>query len=232
METPYYHQSLDEFYKILGVDKDATYEEIKKAYNQPYELFEKASKRVTAVLSEARENLWSQVTKAEDEKKAVKKTKLLSLWESLNKETIGGYRTFEQIFNPKWLNKTVSIDSAFEEMQEIFKIQCADVSAIVALKSEFQVSLLEYYKDGHSLIEVITYNNRLQAQKQAQIEREEQSRINNQTIATNENLPQNNEFEKEAEEIRRVEFWVEGTPDKIKQLGQYIRDNGLKYGRI
>ena len=206
--------------------------EIKKAYNQPYEVFEKASKRVTAVLSEARENLWSQVTKAEEEKKVVKQSKLCSLWESLNKESIGGYRTFEQIFNPKWLNKGFKIEQAFEEMQELFKQQCTDVSAIVSLNSEFQVSLIEYYKDGHSISEVIAYNNRLNAQKQAQIEKEEKSRANIQLKQETENLPQNNNTNEEMEDIIHIEFWVEGTQEQLAELGKYIREHGLKYGRI
>lgn len=217
--------------KIIKLIEDKR-KEVKKAYNQPYDVFEKATKRVTAVLSEARENKWSQITKAEDEKKAVKQTKLRALWEQINSKTLGNYRTFEQVFNPKWLNKGVKIETALEEMEEIFKSQCADVSAIVSLNSEFQVSLIEYYKDGHSISEVIAYNNRLNAQKQAEIEREKEIRANTQPIEQKANLTQNNEPDEEMQEIRRVEFWVEGTPEKIKALGQYIRENGLRYGKI
>lgn len=207
--------------------------EIKKAYNQPYEVFEKASKRVTAVLTEARENLWSQVTKAEEEKKLVKQSKLRALWDSLNKEAIGGYRTFEQIFNPKWLNKTVSVESAFEEMQEIFKQQCTDVSAIWALKSEFEVSLVEHYKSGHSISEVISYNNRLQeAQKQAEIQKSWTSKGNTQTKEETANLPQKNEPSEETEELIRMEFFVECTNEQLQGLGKYLREHGIKYGRI
>lgn len=204
----------------------------KKEYNRPCDIFEKACKRVTAVLSTARENLWSQVTKAEDEMKAIKTTKLRSLWANLNKEAIGGYRTFEQVFNPKWLNKTVSLESAFEEMQELFKQQCADVSAIWSLKSDFEVSLVEYYKDGHSISEVITYNNRLQAQKQAQIQRGKESRTNTQGKSQSENMPQKNEPNQEMQDIVRIEFWVEGTSEQLTMLGKYIREHGLKYGKI
>lgn len=208
--------------------------EIKKAYNQPYEVFEKASKRVTAVLSAARENLWSQVTKAEEERKAVKQTNLRALWESLNQESIGGYRTFEQIFNPKWLNKGVRIEQAFEEMQEIFKEQCADISAIVSLNSEFQVTLIERYKDGYGVADIITYHNRLTAQKQAQIEREQEIKANTQPTEKIEESPKNNvpiEVEKDADEYK-INFWVAGTKEQIKQLGEYLRANGLAYGRL
>ena len=207
--------------------------EIKKAYTQPYEVFEKASKRVTAVLTEARENLWSQVTKAEEEKKLVKQSKLRALWDSLNKEAIGGYRTFEQIFNPKWLNKTVSVESAFEEMQELFKNQCSDITAIRSMKSEFEVSLIEHYKSGHSISEVISYNNRLQeAQKQAEIQKSWTSKGNTQPKEETANLPQKNSSNNENEEVLYIEFWVEGTTEQISELGRYIREHGLRYGRV
>lgn len=207
--------------------------EVKKAYNQPYEIFEKATKRVTSVLLEARENKWSQVTKAEEEKKAVKKAEYRVLWDAINSKTIGGYRTFEQIFNPKWLNKGVKKEAVFEEMEEIFKLQCSDVSAIISLNSDFQVSLIDYYKKGHSISEVIAYNNQLiELQKQAEIQKSWKNGVTIQTEQENQILPQKNEPNEETQEIKRVEFWVEGTPEKIKQLGQYIRDNGLRYGKI
>ena len=217
--------------KIIKLIEDKR-KEVKKAYNQPYEIFEKATKEVTAVLSEARENKWSQITKAEEEAKEKKKQRLREYWEKLNSEAIGGYRTFEQIFDSKWLNKGMKIETACAEMDKIFESTLADIDAIRSLNSEFQVSLIEHYKAGHGISEVIAYNNRLNAQKQAEIERGKDIQPNTQPMAKIEELHENNDPTEETEEIRRVEFWVEGTPDKIKALGQYIRDNGLKYGRI
>lgn len=205
----------------------------KKEYNRPCDIFEKACKRVTAVLQSARDNKWSQITKAEEEKKLVKQSKLRAFWDSLNKEAIGGYRTFEQIFDSKWLNKTVSVESAFEKMQEIFKQQCTDVSAIWALKSEFEVSLIEHYKSGHSISEVISYNNRLQeAQKQAEINRSWHSDPDPQLVKKEENLPPKNEPKEEIEELIRMEFFVECTNEQLQGLGKYLREHGIKYGRI
>ena len=207
--------------------------EIKKAYNQPYDVFEKASKRVTSVLSTARESLWSQVTKAEDEQKEKKKARLKDFWDKLNGDAIGGYRTFEQIFDSKWLNKGTKLETACAEMEKIFKEIVSDIMAIRSLNSEFQVSLIEHYKAGHGISEVIAYNNRLiESKKQAEINLSWHSEPDPQLVKKEENLPQENAPIEETEEIRRVEFWVEGTPEKIKQLGQYIRENGLKYGKI
>ena len=206
--------------------------EIKKAYNQPYEVFEKASKRVTAVLSTARENLWSQVTKAEEEQKEQKKKRLREYWEKLNSEAIGGYRAFEQIFDGKWLNKGTKIETACTEMDKIFETTISDIMAIRSLNSEFQVSLIEYYKDGHSISEVIGYNNRLQAQKQVQIQREEENKANTQTIEEKANMPQKDKPNNEKEEVLRIELWVEGTTEQISDLGRYIREHGLRYGKV
>lgn len=203
--------------------------EIKKAYNKPYEIFEKASKRVTAVLSEARENLWSQVTKAEDEQKQQKKERLKAYWEL---KTGNQNRTFEQIFDSKWLNKSTKFETACAEIDKIFENERQDILAILSLNSEFQVSLIEYYKDGHGVGEVIAYNNRLNAQKQAQIEKESQIQTNTQIENGKPNFAENNGKEREKEAVLRIEFWVEGTQEEIKQLGQYIREHGLKYGKI
>lgn len=206
--------------------------EIKKAYNQPYEVFEKASKRVTAVLSAARENLWSQVTKAEEEAKEQKKQRLREYWEEKTRNHVVSNRTFEQIFDNKWLNKGTKIETACAEMDKIFESTLADIYAIRSLNSEFEVSLLEYYKDGHTVSEVITYNNRLQLQKQCQTEREEQSRANTQPKQETTNLPKKSEPREEMEELIRMEFFVECTNEQLQALGQYLRENGIKYGRI
>ena len=206
--------------------------EVKKEYNRPYDIFEKATKEVVAVLSSAREHQWSQVIKAEELEKEKKKQRLREYWEEKTTNHIVSNRTFEQIFDSKWLNKGTKIETAFVEIDKIFETTLSDIYAIRSLNSEFQVSLLEYYKDGHNVSEVISYNNRLQAQKQAQIEREEQSRINTQPKQETENLPQKNEPSEEMEKLIRMEFFVECTNEQLQGLGVYLRDNGIKYGRI
>lgn len=206
--------------------------EVKKEYNRPYEIFEKAAKEVVSVLTTARENLWGQVKKAEEEQQEQKKQLLKEEWEKLNSGTIGGYRTFAQVFNPKWLNKGAKIESVFDEMKALFEASVSDVTAIRCLNSEFEVSLLEYYKDGHNVSEVITYNNRLNEQKRLKFQQEEQSRINTQPKAENANLTAKNERGGELEEKIRMEFYVECTNEQLSDLGRYMRENGIKYGRI
>lgn len=206
--------------------------EVKKEYNRPYDIFEKATKEVVLVLSSAREHQWSQVTKAEEEAKEQKKQRLCEYWEEKTRNHVVSNRTFEQIFDNKWLNKGTKIETGCAEMDKIFETTLSDIDAIRSLKSEFQVSLLEYYKDGHNVSEVITYNNRLQAQKQAQIEREEQSLANTQLKQETVNLPKENEPSEETEELIRMEFFVECTNEQLQGLGQYLREHGIKYGRI
>ena len=208
--------------------------EVKKEYNRPYDVFEKATKEVVEVLSSAREHQWSQVIKAEEEVKEQKKQCLHEYWEKLNSEAIGGYRKFEQIFDTKWLNKGTKVETACAEMDKIFETSVSDVMAIRSLNSEFEVSLIEYYKDGHNVSEVIAYNNRLQAQKQAQIEREEQIKANTQPKQETTNLPQKNEpvFEIEQEELISMQFEVVCTHSQLTALGNYMKQNGIKYGRI
>lgn len=207
--------------------------EIKKAYNQPYEVFERASKRVTAVLSTARENLWSQVTKSEEQEKENKKQRLREYWEEKTRNHVVSNRTFEQIFDSKWLNKGTKIETAYSEMDKIFEETLSDIYAIRSLKSEFEVSLMDYYKNGHSVSEVISYNNRLQeAQKQAEIQKSWTSKVNTQTKEETANLPQNNEPSEETEEFIRMEFFVECTNEQLQELGNYLREKGIRYGRI
>ena len=51
---------------------EAKRKDVKKAYNEPYEIFEKSLKEVTTVLTEAKDNLWGQITQAENDAKARK----------------------------------------------------------------------------------------------------------------------------------------------------------------
>lgn len=204
----------------------------KKEYNRPCDIFEKACKRVTAVLQAARDNKWSQITKAEEAEKDKKKQRLCEYWEDLTEYYITSNRTFEQIFDSKWLNKGTKLETAYAEMDKIFQTVLSDVDAICSLNSEFQISLFEYYNEGHSISEVIAYNNRLQAQKQAQIQLKEQSRADTQPKQETANLPQKNEQGEETEELIRMEFFVECTEVQLKGLGNYLREHGIKYGRI
>lgn len=207
--------------------------EVKKEYNRPYEIFEKATKEVVEVLSSAREHQWSQVTKAEEEAKEQKKKRLREYWEEKTRNHVVSNRTFEQIFDNKWLNKGTKIETACAEMDKIFESTLADIYAIRSLKSEFEVSLLEYYKDGHSVSEVISYNNKLvEMKKQAEIQKSWTSKGNTQPNEETANLPKKNEPSEETEELIRMEFFVECTNEQLQGLGKYLREHGIKYGRI
>ena len=121
---------------------DEKRKEVKKAYVKPYEQFEKALKDTTAVITEAKNNLWGQITAAEDTEKTRKEEQLKAHWEE--QTTIEkSYRTWDQIFRKEWLNKSYTVDKACVEIDEIIADINTDIGLIESLNSPFAPALYD-----------------------------------------------------------------------------------------
>lgn len=211
---------------------DQKRKEVKKAYNEPYEVFEGKLKEVTATLNEARDNLWGQIKAAENEEKQKKESELRVFWENLNSDTLGGYRSWEQIFNPKWLNRTTKREVAENEMRDIFSLTVSDVAAIKALYSEFQVSLIDYYKQGHSISEVIAYNNRLNEQNKALSAEKTEERANIRPEEEKAVKAEISTSEQTEEETLTIDFRVYATRTQLSALKEFLISKNIKYGKV
>lgn len=205
---------------------------VKKAYSQPIEIFEKKLKEVTNILNTARANLWSQITKAEEEKKKGLEYQYKSYYESKAEEYgVLQYRTWKQIFNEKWLNKSSKVNTVLEEIEQIISTTRNELTAIKALSSEFELVLLERYAEGYSMTDIINYDCKLKTQKQA-VETQKQEVKENlqpQSIKTEEPITQTPT--QQNEEVFETVFKVWTTKEQLVALGAYLRENGIKYGK-
>lgn len=206
--------------------------DVKKAYVAPLEAFEKAIKEATSILTSAKDHLWSQVKSAEEKIKADKLNKFKTYWEETLNGEITSYRKFDSIFDQKWLNKGTKYEVAFKELDKHYEQIENDLVAIQSLNSEFEISLLEYYKDGHNLGEVIAYNNRLQSQKSArETAKAEAQAPQTQNADENGGQAQQTAQIEESEQVFELVFKVEGTQRQLKALKAFMTENGIKFGR-
>ena len=214
---------------------------VKKDYLAPYEQFESAVKDVTAVLKSARENLWGQIQTAEEAKKREKNLLLKAYYEEKAQEVgVLGFRTYEQISRTKWLNRTTRFTAAQAEIDDIVNTIAKEVETIKALRSDFENMLLDEYAKGASVLNVISYDARLkqsyaeaqsrkaQAEKAA-AEAQKTPAAPQQTAAEEETVKAD---EAEPMAIVVVDFRVSCTPEQLKGLSAYMRQNGIKYGKV
>lgn len=131
--------------------------EIKKQCMEPYNDFEARMKEITAIVAEPIALIDSQVKEYEEKQKAEKQEAIKSRF------TAAGFYTFvtlEQIFNPKWLNASVSMKKIEEELNEK-RIQIEkDVQSISNLP-EFSFEAMEHYKNTLDLAGAIREGQRL-----------------------------------------------------------------------
>lgn len=193
--------------------------EVKKEYNKPYEQFEAALKDTVAVITSAKDNLWKQITDAEEAVKKRKRQEYEEYYADAG-EFVAPYRSWEQIFKKEWLNKGCSREKVRGEINDIIKDVQDDLDAIDNLKSEFHTALIDKYRSGANLKEVIAYGIALQDAKM----REESRR----TIESLTNT-QNKETE---EETVTVDFRVTCTKKQLGELKNFLNWNNIKYGRV
>lgn len=134
----------------------------KKMWVSPYVLWENDVNSLLSLCDEAAQNIDSQVKSFEEEKKKQKKAELEAFFnEQAKAADVDFYVTFEQIFDPKWLNTTVSIASAKEKIESIVQETVDDIKVIADLDSDFAEELFLEYKESHDIKRVLSKNKSL-----------------------------------------------------------------------
>ena len=214
---------------------DAKRKEVKKLYTQPYDVFEAEIKKVINTLQTARDNLWNQITVAENEIKQKKENEYKEYWTSKGITE----RKWEQIADKRWLNKGMSSDNVKKSIDEIADSIKSDVETIKSLGSPFEVELLAYYERGYALGDVVKHNTDLQARQKAleaaKVAAQSSSRPEpSETTAPEKPVPSDAETDNWQIEdaVKVVDFRIWATSEQLKKLRAFLVSCQIKYGRV
>lgn len=137
--------------------------EVKKALLAPYDAFEAEVKEVVALIDKPIAMIDEQTSAYEEKLKEDKRNELIEFF----KENVGeldGTLTFDMIFNPKWLNKSVSLKSCKEEISSSISKTETDVRAIDTMIEEKYRAYAKdfYFRKGRNMTSVLNEVGRMQ----------------------------------------------------------------------
>lgn len=135
--------------------------EIKKECLKPYEDFEAEVKEVLELLDKPISNIDKQVAAFDEKEKTEKKAEL----ERFFRNNAGGLLdivAFDRIFNPKWLNKTVTLLAATQEIVAKIEEIRNGLTAISQLNSKFELQVKAKFLETLNLATALSENSRLE----------------------------------------------------------------------
>lgn len=142
----------------------------KAAALEAYSSFEAKCKELTALCEEAANALDVQIKAMEEAAKQEKKNRLAEYFAQVVGD-MAEWLTFDNCFNPKWLNATYAESTAWMDINAAIDRCRADLNAIRALHSEFETTLLDEYTRTRSISAVLVKNETLGRMKAAEEER-------------------------------------------------------------
>lgn len=214
---------------------------IKKEFEVPYKDFEDKIKELIELVDKPASEIDKQVKIFEEAEKVKKRESI----ENIYAENIGSYADLiplQQIYDSRWENKTYKETDIKKEIQDIVKKADSDIKVIAELKSEFEFQIKDTYFRTLDLGQTLVEKQRLEKQKellttikQQQVEVKVDS-INNidsvDSVRYAVGIDNSNEESTSVEEkMISVAFRVECTESQLKALGEFMKANGIKYGR-
>lgn len=142
----------------------------KAAALEAYSNFETKCKELTALCEEAANALDVQIKAMEEAAKQEKKNRLAEYFAQVVGD-MAEWLTFDDCFNPKWLNATCAESTAWMDINAAIDRSRADLNAIRALHSEFETTLLDEYTRTRNISAVLVKNETLGRMKAAEEER-------------------------------------------------------------
>lgn len=215
---------------------------IKKEFEVPYKDFEDKIKELIELVDKPASEIDKQVKIFEEAEKVKKRESI----ENIYAENIGSYADLiplQQIYDSRWENKTYKETDIKKEIQDIVKKADSDIKVIAELKSEFEFQIKDTYFRTLDLGQALVEKQRLEKQKellttikQQQVEVKVDS-INNidsvDSVRYAVGIDNSNEESTSVEEkMISVAFRVECTESQLKALGEFMKANGIKYGRV
>lgn len=220
---------------------------IKKEFMVPYEDFESKIKELIELVDQPASEIDKQVKAYEEKEKAKKRETINTIYS----ENIGSYAELiplEELYDPRWENKTYKETDITKEIQDVVKKADNEIKVIEDLKSEFEFQIKDTYFSTLDLGQALVEKQRLEKQKelQEQLTNTKQVEV---TVDKVENVVNNDdaidaisyavnadtsneESKQEEQEMCSVVFRVNCTPEQLKALGEYMRANGIEYGRV
>lgn len=214
---------------------------IKKEFEVPYKDFEDKIKELIELVDKPASEIDKQVKIFEEAEKAKKRESI----ENIYAENIGSYADLiplQQIYDSRWENKTYKETDIKKEIQDIVKKADSDIKVIAELKSEFEFQIKDTYFRTLDLGQALVEKQRLEKQKellttikQQQVEVKVDP-INNidsvDSVRYAVGIDNSTEESTSVEEkMVSVAFKVECTESQLKALGEFMKANGIKYGR-
>lgn len=228
---------------------DTSRKDVKKDWNKNLDTFESKMKELIALVDEPIKAIDEQLKFYEEERIKEKNKECKSLFAELAEENnLDEFIAYDQVENPRWENKTFTIEKVKEEMQSIMDKVNQGIKTISEMDSRWNYELLDVYKRTLSLEAVIQEQSRLdnlekmkaqaEAEKARRAEELEKAKqqladfpvLNNATITpapTQEPKPQTPE--ETQEEIYTVNFAVQGTKQEIIALSDFLKHNNIKF---
>lgn len=236
--------SLNKFFTALENRR----KEVKKECLEPYETFEKKINEITAIIREPIALIDKQVKDFEEKEREEKRKEIEKLFNEID---FLDFVKLENVFDTRWLNKSVSLSKVESELKEKNKKIRDEVKSLNALPYAFES--LEVYKETFDLNAAICEGHRLkdiQERKQAEIERkkkeeaerkllEEQAKTEAQekevAAADEEKEHTQNTANTEIEEakVREIRSWigfkVHLTKSEAIELSRWLRERNIVF---
>lgn len=212
---------------------------IQKEYLAPFDVFKGRVDELIGIIGQAVANIDSQVKAYEDNEKAAKKAEIEALFQQ---ESFQPFVKLEMIWNPKWLNKSVTLKQIADEMATKKYAIGTAVSTLYGMENG--VVALEHYKKTLDLNEAIRKaQEHAQMQKlkaEAEKAREEvkaeaalQAQAAPAPAGGAPQEPQDSTRDQQGQPLRRwARFEAFMTMDEAVELVRFFKGRGIEYRNV
>lgn len=246
----------------LRSDLDGYRKAVKEAYMKPVDEYAAKMRPILAAIDDAVTNIDTQIKRFEEQATEEKLVELHAYFDGAVKEEIRGVAEWEKIKtkHPRWTNKTYSMTDAQNDIQRDLAEIKRSMDALRGYPEPYKSAMIEKFIETYDLsaaMNVFTQTKRREATEEELRRREAERKAAQQTNAAQaarmtsalsnaltEQLPVQqaetrtaaNEAREnavsEAPALRRVEFWVEVTPEQSRALGIFLKQNKIRYGAL